>query len=108
MPESIKLAVETTEDNQAVVLCAEYESGGGKDIRHYLLPPELAVGIANSMLHAAELCGVEIHVQSDRHISDMQRLQLIARTGHIMRTMSGRKAERIALQIVDSILAEIL
>jgi len=108
MSESIKLIVETSEDNQTVVLEAVYERGGDKDVRHYLLPPETAVNIANSMLHAAELCGVEINVQSDRHISDMQRLQLIARTGHIMRTMSGRKAERIAVQIVDSILAEIL
>lgn len=106
--EPIKIFVEVPDDKQTVILGAEFESGGDKDVRHYLLTPEGAVEIANSLLHAAEVCGVEVHVQTYNHVSDLKRVQLIARTGHIMRSMSGRKAERIAVQIVDSILAEVL
>lgn len=103
---TIKLIVEVPDDKKTVILGAEYESGGDKDLRHYLLTPPHAVEIANSLLHAAELCGVEVHVQTYNHVTDMQRLQLIARVGHIIRTYS--KKTNPAMHIVDSILNEVL
>ena len=104
---NIKLIVQTNETNSLVLLTAETAAAGDTENRTYFLEPENAVAVANSILHAAELCGVEIHVQTDRGITDMQRLQLIARTQHIMRTYSGKKGNA-AMQIVDSILAEVL
>lgn len=105
---TMKLIVKTSGDYQTVIIGAETTANDQVEERSYVLAPTVAVEVANSILHAAELCGVEVHVQTNRGISSMQRLALIARAGHIMRTMSGRKADKIALQIVDSILAEIL
>ena len=107
MSEPIKLAVEVPDDKKTVILEAKYESGGDADVRHYLLAPHHAVEIANSLLHAAEICGVEVHVQTYNHVSDMKRLQLIARVGHIMRSYSAKK-NNMAMHIVDSILNEVL
>lgn len=105
---SIKLIVKTSADHQTVVIGAETVTNDQMEERNYVLSPEVAVSVANSLLHAAELCGVDVHVQTNRQVSSMQRLALIARTEHIMRTMSGKKGSKVALQIVDSILAEIL
>ena len=107
MTDTIKLAVEVPNDKKSVILEARYEAGGDADVRHYLLAPHHAVEIANSLLHAAEICGIEVQVQTYHHISDMQRLQLIARVGHIMRTYS-KKHGNVAMQIVDSVLNEVL
>lgn len=102
--ETIKIFVQVPDDRKTVILGSQYQG----EERHCLLTPERAVEVANSLLHAAEQCGVEVQVQTTHHITDMQRLQLIARVGHIMRSMSGRRPDRVALNIVDSILAEIL
>lgn len=104
---NIKLIVQTNETNSLVVITAETAAAGDSENRSYFLEPEHAVEVANSILHASEICGVEVQVQTLRHISDMRRLQLIARTQHIMRTYSGKKGNA-AMQIVDSLLNEVL
>ena len=105
---SIKLTVTTDSIEQNVVLEADTVTNDQTEMRKYVLNPPLAVEVANSMLHAAEVCGVEVHVQTTRGITDMQRLALIARTGHIMRTMAKAGPQKTSMQIVDSILAEVL
>ena len=104
----IKLIVSTNPTNTAVMITAETEVAGDSENRSYTLQPAHAVSVANAILHAAELCGVEVQVQTSHPITTMQRLQLIHRTGHIMRTLAKQKPEKICTHIVDSILAEIL
>jgi len=105
---NIKLIVTTDSIEQNVVIEAETVTNDQTETRKYVLNPDLAVSVANSILHAAEVCGVEVHVQTTRGITDMQRLALIARTGHIMRTMMPKGPQKTSMQIVDSILAEVL
>jgi len=105
---NIKLIVRTDSTEQNVVVEAETVTNDQTESRKYVLDPELAVSVANSILHAAEVCGVEVHVQTTRGITDMQRLALIARTGHIIRTMAPKGPQKTAMQVVDSILAEVL
>ena len=104
----ITLSVCAAEDKQMVIIGAEVESAEVRENRSYFLDPVQSVEIANAILRSAEECGVQIKIQAPPHITDMQRIALIARTEHIMRSLSGKQARTIALQIVDSILAEIL
>ena len=104
----IKLIVRTDSTEQNVVVEAETVTNDQTESRKYVLDPELAVSVANSILHAAEVCGVEVHVQTTNGITDMQRLALIARTQHIMRSMASRGPQKVAMHVVDSVLAEVL
>lgn len=105
---TIKFVVETNDNNSLVYIRTFTDAGDSTEERAYSFNPTDAVSVANSLLHAAELCGVEVQVQTSHPITSMQRLQLINRTQHIMRTMSRRKPEDIAVHITDSILAAIL
>ena len=104
----ITLVVQTSEDKKFVVIGADTIASDVKESRSYFLEPVQAVEIANAILHSAEDCGVQVHVQTAPRVSDLQRLALIARVGHIIRTMDKSKTSKVALQIVDSILVEVL
>lgn len=95
-------------DGQQVMVESETITGEDVDTRRYIFTPEKAVEVATAILRAAEACGLQITMQTAPHISSMQRMALIKRTELIMRSMSGQKLDRMAMQIVDSILAEIL
>lgn len=104
---AITLSVQTSDDKQQVIIGAQTDTGNQTEDRSYFLGPAQAVEIANSIMHAAEECGVEIKVQTTG-ISDTKRLMLIKRTEHIIRSLSGKKLPYIASQVVDSILTEVL
>ena len=74
------------------------------------IDPPVAVRMANAMLHAAEACGVDINFEVEKPpVSEMKRLQMVARTSHIMRSMATVKDKnKVAVAIVDSILGTIL
>lgn len=103
----ILLSVQCNDDNSMVIIGAQTSTAGDTEDRSYFLVPEQAVEIANSMMHAAEECGVEIKVQT-MGISDVKRLRLIKRVEHVMRSLSGKKGLFVASQIVDTILTEVL
>jgi hypothetical protein len=69
-----------------------------------------AVDIANTILHAAQNCGADIKFEVEKPIvSEMQRLQMVARANHIMRSMQQVKDKnKVAVAIVDSILGTVL
>jgi hypothetical protein len=103
----ITLSVQTSEDKQMVVLGAQTKVAGDTEDRSYFLAPVQAVEIANSILHSAEECGVEIKMQT-LGISDEKRLRLIKRIEMVMRSLSGKKLPYMAAQVVDTILTEVL
>ena len=75
---------------------------------NYLFDPGSAVAFANSILAAATNCGAEIEVMAKpKPISDEQRMRLITRCSHVLRSLQGKKEELIAYQIVDTILSDI-
>ena len=104
----ITLVVQSAEDKNFVIISADTATSDVKESRSYFLEPTQAVEIANAILHSAEDCGVTVHVQTAPRISDLQRLALIARVGHIIRTMDRNKSSNAAKHIVDSILVEVL
>jgi hypothetical protein len=104
---NIKLTVAPTDDKAAVVIGAQTSSAGDTEDRAYHLDPVMAVDFANSMLHAAEDCGVVVQMQT-LGISDEKRMRLIRRTELMMRSMAGRKPFYVAAQVVDKILSEVL
>jgi hypothetical protein len=75
-----------------------------------VIDPGVAVSMANAMLHAAEACGVDINFEVEKPpVSEMKRLQMVARVNHIMRSMASVKDKnKVAVAIVDSILGTIL
>lgn len=103
----IKLTVGPTEDRAAVAINAQTSSAGDTEDRNYFLDPVQAVDFANAMLHAAEDCGVEVQMQT-MGISDEKRMRLVKRIELIMRSLSGRKPQYVAFQVVDKILSEVL
>ena len=107
MNEKMKLIVESTKANQ-VAITTERKVGDDTEVRCYTLEPVQAVEVANAIMHSAEDCGVTIQVQSKPFVTDQQRMALVNRAGLIMRSMMGRKPERIAMHIVDQVLSEIL
>ena len=75
----------------------------------YALDPHVAFQVANCIFEAVGHCGYELNVQVEkRQVTSMQRLALIARTAHILRTMDGKRRGEAPTHIVDSILADIL
>lgn len=76
----------------------------------FTLPPDMAVAMANSILHAAQECGADIKFEVDKPvISEAKRMALVKRVGLIMRSMERVKdKDKVALQVVDSILSAIL
>ncbi len=82
------------------------------DMGNFILPPDQAIDLANALLHAAEVCGVKVVVQSTspRIITDFQRNKLIVRCALILRSLirQNRSSEAIAHQVVDTILGAIL
>lgn len=89
-----------------------YDSSGAvvieTDTSRYIFNPQSAVEFANALLKAAEACGVKIQIQAERMpISTMKRATLINRTQHIMRSLQGKDPRYTAMQIVDTILAEV-
>lgn len=107
MTEKMKLIVQVTEGNE-VAIQTERSVGDGTEFRSYTLQPAQAVEVANAILNAAQACGVEIQVQSAPIVTDRQRMALVNRAGLIMRSMTGRKVEQIAMHVVDQVLSEIL
>lgn len=77
----------------------------------YKLEPSVAVNVSNAMLGLVGALGYEVQVQTEpRTITDQQRMLLINRVGHIMRSMATLKQRPhyIAIQIVDTILAQVM
>lgn len=73
----------------------------------YKLDPSVAVNVANAMLGLVGTLGYEVQVQVEpRFITDTQRLALIQRAVHIMRSMGKKQPQLVASHIVDSVLAE--
>lgn len=107
MSRNVKLSIVTNDDHTQIVICAETETGGVKEDRSYFLDPYQSVEIANTILHLAEECGVEIQMQTTG-ISDIKRLRIIKRCEHVIRSLSGKKAYYISAQVVDTVLAEVL
>lgn len=71
----------------------------------YIFQPELAVAVANAMLHAAQEAGADVHVEVDKKaISETTRLRLINRVFIMMKT----QRRDLPRQIVDTILSEVL
>lgn len=92
-------------DRDGVVVLADMRD------HSYIFEPGQAVEIGNALFRAAQACGVEIEVQvAPRTITEPQRMVLIQRAELIMN--SGAKQKRspkwTAMQIVDSLLAELL
>lgn len=104
---AIKLTVAPNGDSTAVIIGAQTTSAGDTEDRAYTLDPVMAVDFANSMLHAAEDCGVEVKMQT-LGISDEKRMRLVRRIEIMMRSLSGRKPQYVAFQVVDKILSEVL
>lgn len=104
---SAKLQVKVNGDRNQIVILAETVSGDVKEERSYFLDPAQSVDFANLMLKCAEECGVVVQMQTEG-ISDEKRIRLYKRTEHIIRSLSGRKLNVMAPQVVDTILAEIL
>jgi hypothetical protein len=104
---SVKLSIELNGNRDMVVIRAQTETGDQAEERCYFLDPYASVEFANTMLHLAEECGVEIQMQTTG-ISDVKRLRLIKRCEHVIRSLSGRKLPYMASQVVDTILAEVL
>ena len=102
-----KLQVQVTADRSQVVIVTTAENMGISEERSFFLPPHMAVDIANLMLHCAEECGMIVKMET-AGISDEKRLRLYKRTEHVIRSLSGRKLNLMAPQVVDTILAEIL
>lgn len=107
MKQDIRMSVETTDDNELVVICAQTVVAGDSEDRSYFLSPAHAVEFANAMLHAAEVCGVVVEVQSTG-ISDVKRARIIKRCEHVIRSLSGRKPFYVSVQVVDTVLSEVL
>lgn len=107
MSEKFKLIVQSTEGNQ-VVLSAERQMGDDVEVRSYTFDPAQAVEVANAIMHAAEDCGVVIQTQTAPIVTDQKRMVLMNRAGLIMNSMKGKPQQRIAMHVVDTILAEIL
>jgi len=103
----VKLSIETNDDHTQIVIRAQTETGNQAEERCYFLDPYQSVEFANTMLHLAEDCGVEIQMQTTG-ISDVKRLRIIQRVEHVMRSLSNRKPKYAACQIVDVVLAEVL
>lgn len=75
----------------------------------YVLEPHAAGQVAECILRALGDLGHSPQVQTvPRQVTSMQRAALIARTGHILRTMQGKRFSKAPEHIVDSILADIL
>lgn len=77
----------------------------------YSLDPAEAVAMANCMLHCAEDCGCEVNVEVSKPpaVTPMMYKTLIARVGHIRRSMASFKdRSKVDRTIVDAILSEIL
>lgn len=73
--------------------------------------PHTAVQIAQSLIDCATYCGVHVEVQVERRpFTSQQRVMLVKRVEHIMRSMKLNKAppERVAIEVVDTVLAEAL
>lgn len=102
MSETITLEVY---DRDGLVIMADMRD------HSYVLEPGQAVAIGNALMQAATVCGAEIEVQvAPRQITEQQRAVLIQRAELILN--SGIKQKRgsrwAAMQIVDSLLAELL
>ena len=104
---TVKLTIEANDDRSQVIIRAITESAGQAEERCYFLDPYASVEFANTMLHLAEDCGVEIQMQT-MGISDVKRLRLIKRTEHVIRSLSGKKLQYMAAQVVDTVLSEVL
>lgn len=104
---NIKLSIETNDDKSQVIIRAQTETASQAEERCYFLDPYSAVEFANTMLHLAEDCGVEIKMQT-LGISDVKRLRLIKRCEHVIRSLSSKKASYISSQVVDTVLSEVL
>lgn len=77
----------------------------------YHLQPHVAVNVANAMLQLVGNLGYEVEVQTaPRMITDQERLQLISRVGHVMRSMAANKVQpvKICAEIVDLVLAKVM
>lgn len=77
----------------------------------YSLDPGEAVAMANCMLHCAEDCGVNVNVEvsAPPRVTPMMYTTLIARVGHIRRSMASFKdRSKVDRAIVDALLSEIL
>lgn len=92
-------------DRDGVVVMADMRD------HSYIFEPGQAVEIANALMRAAEACGIEIQVQvAPRLITDQQRNTMIVRTELMMNSLEKQKRNKkyIAMQVVDSLLAELL
>lgn len=103
----VKLSVKVTGDRTQVAILTETITADVKEERGYFLDPVQCVDIANLMLKCAEECGVTVKMET-AGISDEKRLRLYKRTEHVIRSLSGRKLNVMAPQVVDTILAEVL
>lgn len=89
-----------------------YDSSGAVVVEtensRYIFNPYSAVEFANAMLKAAEACGVKVQIEAERQpITELQRARLIARTTVMLNSLQGKKNQYTAMQIVDTILAQI-
>lgn len=104
---NIALNLEVSGDLKQIIIRAKTASAGDSEDRTYSLDPYSAVEFANTMLHMAEACGVEIQMET-KGISNEKRNRLILRTTHVMRSLGNRKPLVVASQVVDTILSEVL
>lgn len=104
---SVALSIETNDDFTQIIIRANTTTNNQAEERCYFLDPYQSVEFANTMLHLAEECGVEIQMQTTG-ISDVKRLRVIQRVEHVIRSLSGKKATYVASQVVDTVLSEVL
>ena len=104
---NIKLSIETNDDKTQVIIRALTVTNDLSEERCYLLDPYQSVEVANTILHLAADCGVEIQMQTTG-ISDVKRMRLIKRVEHVIRSLSNKKLPYTAAQVVDTVLSEVL
>lgn len=104
---NIALSIEANDDFTQIIIRAQTVTNDQSEERCYSLDPYQSVEFANTMLHLAAECGVEIQMQSTG-ISDVKRMRLIQRCEHVIRSLSGKKLNYMAAQVVDTVLSEVL
>lgn len=100
------MSVKVTADRNQVAIVTE-TTGDTTEERTYFLDPAVCVDMANLMLKCATECGIDVRMQTDG-VTDARRLQLVKRCELVIKSLSGRKPQYIAFQVVDTILSEVL
>lgn len=82
---------------------------GGDDVM--VIPPEQAVFIAETLLHAASACGYKVQVKVPQiKVSETKYTAMVNRTTHVMRSLTQQKKPPavIAAHAVDTVLSMLI